>query len=168
MIGFSRRQEQIFRTPVLVLAGLFISSVALAKEPLSHERIDTATRKVAMVLAGKMEGRVCVLDFVELADPSFSSELGKILAESLSDQLSNQKGKKFEIVARRELVQIVRDSMVFGDDKATIDRLQKEAQMDLLVSGNYSETGDEILVHVKSVSAQRGRGHVCFIDFFCS
>lgn len=157
MIKFTHRQEHLFRTLVLILAGLFISNSASTKEPPSHERIDTATRKVAVVLAGKMEGRVCVLDFVELADPSYSSEMGKILAESLSDQLSNQKGKKFEIVARRELVQIVRDSMVFGDDKATFNRLQKEAQMDFLVSGNYSETGDEILVHVKSVSAQSGQ-----------
>lgn len=157
MKGFGKHPRQILKTVVLILVGFFISGVAFTKEPSSHELIDNATRKVAVVLARKMVGRVCVLDFVELADASYSSELGKILAERLSDQLSNQKGKTYEVVARRELVQIVRDSMVFGDDKATFDRLQKEAQMDILVSGNYSDSGDELLVHIKSVSVQSGQ-----------
>ncbi len=131
-------------------------SPCAGKDLSGIKALQKSLKSSASAVAGKLTGKVCVVDFSEAGDSKYTSEFGQMLAEILSNHLVNQKIRKYEVLERRELVKIMRDSILFGSDTQTIDRLQKEAGMDVLVSGSYNGTGTEISVSVKAVSAKTG------------
>ncbi len=119
--------------------------------------LEKKLRDSAITISSKLEGRVCIMDFTESSNPNYSSEFGGFLAEHFSNHLTNRRKQKYQVVARKEIVDIVRDTMVFGDDDLTIKKLTKEAEMDILISGSYGIVDDEISVNIKAVSAETGK-----------
>ena len=119
--------------------------------------IESALKKPASNLAANISGRVFVSDLVETKNVEYSSEMGQTLSNCLSNLLVNQMGRKYQVLARREVIEIMKDSAIFGDDPGTIERLSKETQMDILISGSYGTVGNEVLVTIKAVSAKNGQ-----------
>ncbi len=118
--------------------------------------LENSLKKSANPISNALKGKICVMDFSESGDNKYTSEFGQMVAEILSDYFVNKDGRKYEIVERRELIKIMRDSILFGNDSQTMNRLQKETGMDVLVSGSYKDAGAEISISAKAVSAKTG------------
>lgn len=141
----------------LVLAILVLPYVIYCKESSGIEALKNVLRRPGVDISKKLEGNVCVLDFSDAGDPRYTSEFGQKVAELLTDNIFNQKKKhRYEIVDRKELIKIMRDSVIFGDDPQTIERLRTSAKMDVLVSGSYSVVGEKISVSIKATSIKTG------------
>ncbi len=129
-----------------------------SRDTAGLKALDKALRKAVAPLAPKLAGKVCVLDFSELADSSYTSEFGQKVAELASNHLVNRRKARYSVMERRELVKIMRDSiMMVGDDAAAVASLQKQGGMDVLVSGTYSAAGGEVAVDLKAIDAKTGR-----------
>ena len=130
---------------------------AWCRDTAGLKALDKAVRKAVSPLASKLAGKVCVLDFSELADSSYTSEFGQKVAELASNHLVNKKGAKYRVMERRELIKIMRDSiMMVGDDAKAVENLQKQGGMDVLVSGTYGAVGGEVSIDLKAVDAKTG------------
>lgn len=144
------------RASLAVLLSL-LAPQAWCRDTSGLNALDKAVRKAVAPLASKLAGKVCVLDFSELADSSYTSEFGQKVAELASNQLVNKKGTRYQVMERRELIKIIRDSiMLVGDDTEAVANLQKQGGMDVLVSGTYSVSGGVIAVDLKAVNAKTG------------
>lgn len=144
-----------FLIGVVLLSAL--APQAWCRDTAGLKALDKAVRKAVAPLASKLNGKVCVLDFSELADSSYTSEFGQKVAELASNHLVNKKGRLYQVMERRELIKIMRDSiMMVGDDAAAVASLQKQGGMDVLVSGTYSASGGEVSVDLKAVDAKTG------------
>lgn len=143
---------------LLAAALLCLSaSVAGARDTAGLKALDKAVRRAVAPLAPKLAGKVCVLDFSELADSAYTSEFGQKVAELASNQLVNRNAGGYKVMERRELVKILRDSiMMVGDDAAAIAAIQKQGGMDVLVSGTYLASGGEVAIDLKAVDAKSG------------
>lgn len=106
----------------------------------------------------KVSGNICILDFSPPGTNISTSEFGQFLAETLTSELLARKKRKatFKIVDRWQLVKIMRDSVLFGNDPNLMDELRKKAGMDYLISGTYHATSDEVLVEARVISAKTG------------
>ncbi|MBK8575459.1 MAG: DUF4384 domain-containing protein [Elusimicrobia bacterium] len=131
--------------------------IVFAEKEGGLKMLDVSLKKAAAQLSKNMKGKVCVMDFSPADAPSYSSEFGHVASQGLTRHLLQQKKRAYDVVARKELTDIVRDAMVFGDDNATFDRLRKTASMDMLLSGNYSVGDGEILIELRAVDVQEGR-----------
>ena len=144
----------------LLFAAALLSALvpqAWCRDTAGLKALDKAVRKAVSPLTSKLAGKVCVLDFSELADSSYTSEFGQKVAELASNHLVNKKGAKYQIMERRELIKIMRDSiMMVGDDAKAVANLQKQGGMDVLVSGTYSASGGEVAIDLKAVDAKTG------------
>jgi hypothetical protein len=137
------------------LAALFCVS-SRAGEPSGLKSLDKVLKKSAKSLAPKLHGKVCVLDFSANGDLLDTSEFGQTVSNMLASHLAGASGNKFSLVGRYELIKIMRDSALFGDPD-TIQRLTREAGMDVLVSGEYSSSGARISLSIKAVEAGSGK-----------
>ena len=134
-----------------------LAPAAWCRDTSGLKTLDKAVRKAVAPLASKLAGKVCVLDFSELADSSYTSEFGQKVAELASNHLVNRKRAGYRVMERRELVKIMRDSiMMVGDDAKAVENLQKQGGMDVLVSGTYSVAGEEVAIDLKAVDAKTG------------
>lgn len=139
-------------------AVLALGSPASAGDAAGLKRLEKAVKAAGKRLAPQLRGKVCVIDFSDLGAPNYTSEFGQKVADLLSDSLVNRRTAAFSVVERRELIKILRDSISLkGDDAAVMAGLQKDAGMDVLVSGTYSAVGPEISLTVKAVEAANGR-----------
>lgn len=118
--------------------------------------LDKTLKKSSKTIAPKLHGKVCVLDFSESGNILDTSEFGLTVPNLLASHLSGMSKKKFTLVGRYELLKIMRDSAIFGDPD-TIQRLTKEAGMDVLVSGEYAASGSKISLSIKAVEAATGK-----------
>lgn len=141
----------------LVLAAMSFGGIGHAEKAGGLTSLDVSLKKAAVELSENLKGKVCVMDFSAADAPSFTSEFGHVAAQGLARHLLQQKNRAYDVVARKELTDIVRDAMVFGDDNATIDRLRKKAAMEMLLSGNYSLVDNEISIEMRAVDVQEGR-----------
>lgn len=151
-------RNKIYTLFILNAAMFFSVLGSVCAKDSGLNNLEDALRKSAREIFSKLKGKICILDFTELreSDSLYTSEFGQTVANYLQNNFVNQKNRKYEVVERRELIKIMRDSILFGNDSQTIDRLQKEAGMDVLVSGSYSSAGTEISVSIKAVSAKTG------------
>lgn len=140
----------------IALIGLLPSSASWAKDTSGINRLNKALNKPAKRIAAKLDGKICVTDFSENGNALDTSEFGQVIANLLSSRLSAKKTKKFRLLSRYDLVKIMRDSVIFGDPD-TIDRLTRDAGMDVLVSGDYSSQASDVVISVKAVEAKSGR-----------
>lgn len=143
-----------------LLAAVLLAAAApqaWSRDTSGLKALDKAVRKAVSPLAPKLAGKVCVLDFSELADSTYTSEFGQKVAELASNNLVNKKKAGYRVMERRELIKILRDSiMMVGDDAKAIENLQKQGGMDVLVSGTYSASGGEVSIDLKAVDAKTG------------
>ncbi|MBI5247571.1 MAG: DUF4384 domain-containing protein [Elusimicrobia bacterium] len=137
---------------------LFVLAVpAPCRDASGLKSLDKALRKGVAPLAANLKGKVCVLDFSELADGAYTSEFGQKVAELVSNRLVNRPKRGYAVMERRELIKILRDSIAMvGDDAEAMKNLQRQGGMDALVSGTYSESGGEIAIDLKAVDAKNG------------
>jgi len=143
---------------ICLVAALLLSMFrpfSQAADASGLKTLDKALKKSAKAVADGLHGKVCVLDFSESGDLLETSEFGQIISNILSSHLSKRAGK-FRLVGRYELLKIMRDSAIFGDSD-TIQRLTKEAGMDILISGDYSVAGSKISLSIKAVETKTGR-----------
>ena len=140
-----------------VLAILLLPCVISCKESSGIEALKNALLRPAAEISKKLEGNVCVMDFSDAGDQRYTSEFGQKVAELLTDNIfSRKKNHRYVIIDRKEIVKIMRDSVIFGDDPQTIERLRTSAKMDVLVSGSYSVVGEKISVSIKATSIKTG------------
>jgi len=131
------------KKPLLTAALLsLLASPAWCRDNAGIRSLDEAIREPAAVLIEKLEGKVCVMDFSDLAQKGYTSEFGQKVSDLLANQLVNKNRGGYTVMERRELVKITRDSILMvGDDETAIRDLQKQGGMDVLVSGTYSVAG---------------------------
>lgn len=141
----------------LLLAALSVAP-CWARDEAGLKALEKAARKAAAALAPSLAGKVVVADLSDLSQADATSEFGQKAADLLEDALAGVRKRRYQIVERRELIKIMRDSMLLvGEDGDAVKRLQNEAGMDVLVSGAYSLAGTEISLTVKAVDAATGK-----------
>jgi TolB-like protein len=142
---------------ILALFATLVCVHPASAKPGGLRALQKPLGKAASRINGKLSGKVVVLDFSKTDDPSSTSEFGQQVAEVLATALA-ARAKGYSVVDRRELIAILRDSiMLVGDDEAAIKKLQTNAGMDVLVSGSYSEDGKDALVNLRAVEAATGK-----------
>ena len=143
---------------IAILVGALAVSPCAARDEAGLKALEKAARKAASALAPALAGKVVVADLSDLSQADATSEFGQKAADLLEDALTAVRKRRYQVVERRELIKIMRDSMLLvGEDADAVKRLQKEAGMDVLVSGAYSIAGAEISLTVKAVDAATGK-----------
>jgi hypothetical protein len=136
-------------------AAFALAAPAAAKTDKGLKQLEKASRRAASAIKEKLAGKVCVLDFTELAAPDATSEFGQKVAELVAARLVERAKGRYLVVERRELIKIARDSiLIAGDDAEVFKRIRAEAGADVLVSGSYSVAGAEASIDVKAVDAK--------------
>lgn len=143
------------RAPTLAVL-LLLPAAGPASAAAELKPLERALAKAARELAPKLSGKVAVLDLSEAGNESFTSEFGQTAAEFLSAGLVGAARGRYQVLDRRELVKLMRDSTLFGSDAGLLERLQKNAGMDVSVSGTYSRGETEVSLRLKAVSARTG------------
>lgn len=138
-----------------------ISGACPARADTGIEQVKRGNTEIAQKIMKDirdLSGNICVLDFSPPGNDVATSEFGQFVAESLATELMAKKKKKsaIKIVERRQLIKIMKDSLIFGNDPDLPDKLVKMAGMDYLVSGTYHPAEDKISVEVRVVSAKAG------------
>lgn len=140
--------------------GLAVSLLTFAAGPAAAaaelKPLEQALDKAARTLAPKLAGKVAVLDLSEAGNDSFTSEFGQTASELLSAGLVGAAKGRYQVLDRRELLKLMRDSTLFGSDAGLLERLQKNAGMDVSVGGSYSRGGTELSLRLKAVSVKTG------------
>lgn len=136
-------------------AALVLAAPAAAWSDKGLKQLEKVSRRAASAIAGKLAGKVCVLDFTEVANPDATSEFGQKTAELIAARLVERGKKRYRVVERRELIRIARDSVtITGDDEEVFKRISAEAGADVLVTGTYSAAGAETSIDVKAVDTK--------------
>lgn len=134
---------------------LLLACPAAAKTDRGLKYLEKAARKAGTSMSGKLFGKICVLDFTNLATPETTSEFGQKTAELIAAQLVGRGGERYKVIERRELMKIVRDTLLIaGDDEEVLKRIRNEGGADILVSGSYSASGSEVSIDAKAVDAK--------------
>ena len=87
---------------VLLVCGL--AAQAPCRDASGLKALDEALGRSAAALAPSLKGKVCVLDFTELADGAYTSEFGQKVAELVSNRLVNRSRRGYAVMERRELI----------------------------------------------------------------
>ncbi len=138
-----------------VVMCLMLAPLAHAKTDRGLKDMEKAARKAGAAVSRPLFGKVCVLDFTDLASPDTSSEFGQKAAELVTVRLVERAGGRYQVVERRSLMEIAKDSLlVFGDDSEVFQRIRKEAGADVFVFGTYTVSESEISIDAKATDAK--------------
>lgn len=141
-----------------IAAAVLLSPPCAARDVSGLKALEKAARKAAAALAPALSGKVVVADLSDLARGDATSEFGQKAAELMAEGLSKRRKRRYQVVERRELIKIMRDSILLvGDDAEAVKVLQRAAGMQALVSGTYSWAGAEISLTFKAVDASTGK-----------
>jgi TolB-like protein len=145
-----------YSSSVLLCLSLAATAYGAGNDP-GLGRLGSAMRKSSKSIAGKLSGKVCVMDFTPLGkENQYTSELGITISDLLTTHLLSRSKNAFGIISRKELVRIMGDSIIFGDKPDLANELVRKAGMDVLVTGTYDLVGNKIAIDVRAISAKEG------------
>lgn len=150
------RLRSAFFTAVVVVAS--ISAVGVeAKNEEFFKNLGNSVERPAKRIAKQLRGRVCVMDFSETTNGMQTSEFGQKAALFLSDGLVKRSGKRFSVIDRQEILKVLSDPLLpITDDQSVVKHLQKQAAMDVLVTGRYSVLDKTISMSMRAVDLKTG------------
>lgn len=145
------------KIPAAFAAALLLASPARAWRwpDKGLKKLEAAAGRAGNRLSGSLHGKVCVLDFSEIAAPDATSEFGQKAAELVAARLVQRARGRYRVVERRELITIAKDSvLIAGDDEEVFKRIRAEAGADVLITGTYSAAGAEVSIDAKAIDAK--------------